>query len=125
MSTRGCAGSSVIAISAAVGNFSSPRWYAWKIVAVRPVSVSQSLSAVSRGASVKPPAAAPQSTPQDGTSSAPVVQFAGAVVAGAVVGLTVTGAEVGPEVGPEVGAEVRGDVGADVGEEGAAVLGRV
>src|SRR6187551_2563060 len=73
-STRGWAGSRVIAISALVGNSSLPLWYAWKMVAVRPLSFSQSLTATSPGVSVKPPAAAPHSTPQEGTSSAPVVQ---------------------------------------------------
>src|SRR5690349_15967260 len=81
-----------MAISALVGNCSSPLWYWWKIVAVRPVSVSQVLRAWSRGVSVKPPAAAPHSTPQEGTSSAPVTHSAGgAVVGGAVVGGTVVG----------------------------------
>src|SRR3954466_14233481 len=55
------------------------------MLAVRPESFSKSFSAWSRGASVKPPAAAPQSTPQEGTSSLSVVQPpAGAAVAAVV-----------------------------------------
>src|SRR4029453_12249139 len=80
-STRGLAASRVIAISALVGNGSSPLLYVGKIVAVRPLSFSQSMSAWSRGALVKPPAAPPHSTPQDGTSRASVTQsFDGGVV---------------------------------------------
>src|SRR4051794_5950388 len=73
MSVRGRAGSLVMAISDVVGNRSSPLWYVWKIAAVRPDLASNVLSAVSRGAEEKPPAAAPQSTPQDGTSLASTV----------------------------------------------------
>src|SRR3954469_13990751 len=104
-STRGCAGSEVIAISSLVGKISLPLWYVWKMVAVRPLSFSQVFSSTSRGLSVKPPAAAPHSAPHDGTSSAPVLQapdgagavaggVAGAVVAGAVVAGSVVGAVV-------------------------------
>src|SRR4051794_13153925 len=83
-STRGCALSWVIAISDAVGNFSSPLWYVWKIVEVRPLTFSQVFSSSSRGLAVKPPAAAPQSTPQFGTSFASVTQPAlGVTAAGA------------------------------------------
>src|SRR5205814_6013737 len=63
-----------MAISDAVGNSSSPRWYVWNTVAVRPLAVSQSLSALSRGMVVNPPAAAPHSTWQEGTSLMPRTQ---------------------------------------------------
>src|SRR3954453_18698224 len=115
--TRGFCRSRVMAISALVGKTSSPLWYWWKIVAVRPVVCSHAFSATSRGASVKPPAAAPQSTPQDGTSSAPVTHPAGAVVTGTVVsGTVVGGTVVGGTVvgGTVVGAVVAGVVGAGV-----------
>jgi hypothetical protein len=70
-------------------------WYWWKIDEVRPLLASHSIRAWSRGVSVKPPAAPPQSTPQVGTSRAPVTHspagLAGAVGAG-VAGLVATGA---------------------------------
>src|SRR5690349_19712873 len=69
-----------MAISALVGNCSSPLWYWWKIAAVRPVLASNVFSASSRGVSEKPPAAAPQRTPQDGTSFASTAQSPGAGV---------------------------------------------
>src|SRR4051812_16375261 len=104
-STRGWAASAVMAISAAVGNFSSPLWYWWKIVAVRPVTFSQSRRAWWRGVSVKPPAAAPHSTPQVGTSRAPVVHVAGTVVGDVVcagVGAGVGRVQVRSSSGPPV-----------------------
>src|SRR5690348_2307699 len=64
-----------MAISDAVGNCSSPLWYVWKTADVRPDLASNVLSASSRGASENPPAAAPHSTPQDGTSLASTVHF--------------------------------------------------
>src|SRR4051794_7544210 len=56
------------------------------MLAVRPESFSKSFSAWSRGASVKPPAAAPHNTPHDGTSSLSVTQppAAGAACAAVV-----------------------------------------
>src|SRR3954451_13954566 len=64
-----------MAISDAVGNCSSPLWYVWKMADVRPDFASNVLRASYRGASENPPAAAPQRTPQDGTSFASTVHF--------------------------------------------------
>src|ERR1700712_3889860 len=55
--------------------------------AVRPLSRSQPLRATSRGALVKPPAAPPQMTPQDGTSFGPVAQAGAVWAAWAAVGI--------------------------------------
>jgi hypothetical protein len=54
----------------------------WKIDAVRPDSASQFFSAWSRGVSENPPAAAPQSTPHDGTSFASVTHAARSLTGG-------------------------------------------
>ncbi|GAB1640185.1 hypothetical protein KRMM14A1259_06080 [Krasilnikovia sp. MM14-A1259] len=69
----------------------------WKIVAVRPVFASHRFNARSRGTALNAPAAAPQSTPQDGTSFASVTQ-AGAV--GVTVGVGAGGTGTGTGSGP-------------------------
>ncbi|MFC6607987.1 hypothetical protein ACFQFC_13155 [Amorphoplanes digitatis] len=62
----------------------------WKIEAVRPESFSQFFSSTSRGLVVKPPAAAPHNTPQEGTKFLSVTHgLAGAAVAAVVPAIAV------------------------------------
>src|SRR3569833_3873093 len=63
-----------MAISDLTGNCSSPLWYVWNTVEVRPLFCSKVLRAASRGTSENPPAAAPHRMPQDGTSLASTLQ---------------------------------------------------
>jgi hypothetical protein len=69
------------------------------MLAVRPLRFSQSLRAWSRGTSVKPPAAAPHNTPQEGTSSASVTQPAAGAGAAAAPGVAAW-APAGPASAP-------------------------